>query len=316
MSIKIGVIGCSSIAKRMVIPAIKKSDKFILSGIASRDKEKANLWSEQYETTAFSYSELLNSDVDAIYVSVPVGLHYKWGKQVLQHNKHLLMEKTFTTTHAQGKDLFSLSEVKSLACMEALMYQYHPVQKQIDLCIKNIGAIKHLEAHFGFPHFRDKSDIRYSKHLGGGASLDCLIYPLSFVFRTLGTNYTDYKASVYYDKEYGVDERGYIHIEYPQTAASISYGFGHSYRNEITVWGESAIMRTKRVFTRPKKCSAPIQIWSDKECFDVEPEQSDHFLDMLSAFSDNIKTLNNNSEDTLTRIRFIEEILNSKGERL
>ena len=81
------------------------------------------------------------------------------------------------------------------------------------------------------------------------------------------------------------------------------------------MWGENAIIRTKRAFTRPKNCAAPIQIWSNNECFDIEPVHSDHFVDMLEVFSDNIKTLNNNSKDTLTRIRFIEKILNPKGER-
>mgnify|MGYP003675745652 CR=1 FL=1 len=313
---KIGVLGCSSIARRMILPAIRESKYFTLSAVASRSPEKAASYAQLFDTQSYTYDELLKSDVDAIYVSVPVGLHYQWGREVLEHNKHLLMEKTFTQTHAQAKELFELSSNRGLACMEALMYEYHPVQKQIKTCIGQLGEIKYVEAHFGFPHFANRDDIRYSKSLGGGASLDCLIYPLSFIFRTLGSTYSDYKSSIYYHKEFEIDERGYIHLEYPKSTAVISYGFGHSYRNEILVWGEKGIVKTHRAFTRPHKCEIPIQMWENNKYSEIEPAQSNHFVDMLAAFSHNIKTLNNKSADTLERIWFIEKVLNSIGDKL
>ena len=76
--IKIGVLGNSSIAKKSIIPAIKKSKNLDLCGVGSRGGE-----------TGKSYKDILESDVDAIYVSLPVGLHYKWGKKVLESGKHL-----------------------------------------------------------------------------------------------------------------------------------------------------------------------------------------------------------------------------------
>ena len=316
MTIKIGILGCSSIAQRMVIPAIIKSEEFVLTGVASRSSSKAASFAQSFGTTAHTYEELLNEDIDAVYVSVPVGLHYYWGKKVLENNKHLLLEKTFTETHAQAVDLFEISHQRQLACLEALMYQYHPLQAQLTAAIEDLGKIRHVEAHFGFPHFNDRSDIRYSKDLGGGAALDSLIYPLSFVFRTLGTEYTDYKASLYYDKTSGVDERGYIHFEYEDASAALSYGFGHSYRNEIAVWGNEGIIKVQRAFSRPSACTAPIEMWTNNVRISTETVQSDHFVDMLSAFAVNVENLNNNSTDTLSRIWFIEKILNSKGEKL
>ena len=49
--------------------------------------------------------------------------------------------------------------------------------------------------------FENKNDIRYQKDLGGGAILDALIYPLSFVFRILGDEYIDYEPILFYDRE-------------------------------------------------------------------------------------------------------------------
>ena len=113
-NVKIGVLGCSSIAGRSVIPAIVDCNNCILSGVASRDNVKAKLYAEKFNTKEYSYEELLNSDIDAIYVSLPVGLHYEWGKKILESGKHLLMEKTFTETYQQAKELFDIAEQNNL----------------------------------------------------------------------------------------------------------------------------------------------------------------------------------------------------------
>ena len=293
--IKIGVLGYSSIAKRSVIPAINECDDFVLDGIGSRDIRNGK-----------SYEELLGSDVDAIYVSLPVGLHYEWGKKVLESGKHLLMEKTFTESYGQAKELFDLASELNLSCMEALMYEFHPLQNQIDSLLSTIGDIRCVEAHFGFPYIENKNDIRYQKDLGGGAILDNLIYPLSFVFRILGDEYINYEPILFYDKENKIDERGYIQFKYDESIANISYGFGHSYRNEVIIWGERAILKVNRVFTRPKNCDVPIQLWNNGKYERYKVENKNHFVEMLYSFGNSIKFNKSTSDKTLQRMSFIE----------
>ena len=293
--IKIGVLGYSSIAKRSVIPAINECDDFVLDGIGSRDIRNGK-----------SYEELLGSDVDAIYVSLPVGLHYEWGKKVLESGKHLLMEKTFTEYYGQAKELFDLASELNLSCMEALMYEFHPLQNQIDSLLSTIGDIRCVEAHFGFPYIENKNDIRYQKDLGGGAILDNLIYPLSFVFRILGDEYINYEPILFYDKENKIDERGYIQFKYDESIANISYGFGHSYRNEVIIWGERAILKVNRVFTRPKNCDVPIQLWNNGKYERYKVENKNHFVEMLYSFGNSIKFNKSTSDKTLQRMSFIE----------
>ena len=185
------------------------------------------------------------------------------------------------------------------------MYEHHPVQKQIDSLLAKVGKIRYVEASFGFPHFDNKDDIRYSRTLGGGAILDCLIYPLSFVFRVLGYDFIDCKPTIFYDDQTGVDERGYIHFEYKNAAANISYGFGHSYRNEVMVWGEDAVLKAKRAFSRTKHCTLPIEIWHNGQCDEYRVEKADHFLNMLHSFSQIVSSREVSGVDTLRRLSFI-----------
>jgi len=298
--IKIGVLGYSSIARKSIIPAIEKSNDFVLNGIGSRN-----------EVTGKSYDDILKSDVDAIYVSLPVGLHFEWGKKVLESGKHLLLEKTFTENFEQAKQLFNLASTKNLTCMEALMYEFHPLQQQINLLLPDIGDIMSVEAHFGFPHFEDKSNIRYKKELGGGAILDCLIYPLSFVFKILGDNFLDYDSTIFYDKKNKIDERGYIKLKYDKSIANISYGFGHAYRNEIIIWGSESILKVKRIFSRPKNCDDHIEVWTNGKCKTYEVEMKNHFFEMLNSFSNLINSKDSLSKKTLKRMSFIDLVKKS-----
>jgi len=294
---KIGLLGHSTIAKKSMIPAIEKCDWFMLGGIGARDIRTGN-----------SYEEILESDVDAIYVSLPVGLHYKWGKKVLESGKHLLLEKTFTETYRQAKELFDLAKELNLSCMEALMYEFHPLQNQIESLLSDVGNIRSVEAHFGFPHFENKNDIRYQNDLGGGAILDCLVYPLSFVFRILGYDYTDYEPKIFWDIVNDIDECGYIRLQYDDSIANISYGFGHSYRNEITIWGDKSILTAKRVFTRPKDCDEDIKILKNGEVKSYKVENTDHFVEMLNNFKSYIDMNESTSKRTLERMKFIERL--------
>jgi len=308
MSLKVGILGCSSIAKKALIPAIKQYPAIALAGIASRDLSKAKDLASIYETQYYSYEELLCSNVDAIYVSTPVGLHYECGRKVLESGKHLLLEKTFTENLEQANHLFDIAHKKKLVCMEALMYEFHPLHAQIDALKSALGEIRYVEAHFEFPHFKNKNDIRYQKDLGGGAILDCLIYQLSFVFRILGNNVMKTSASIYYNKATAVDERGYIQLEYETTNAYISYGFGHSYRNEIVISGDEAILKANRAFTRTTTCEDPIELWKNGICKKIPVEKSNYFLLMLQKFVENIYIGKSPKQETLNRIEFIEKL--------
>ena len=169
-----------------------------------------------------------------------------------------------------------------------------------------VGDIRCVEAHFGFPYIENKNDIRYQKDLGGGAILDNLIYPLSFVFRILGDEYINYEPILFYDKENKIDERGYIQFKYDESIANISYGFGHSYRNEVIIWGERAILKVNRVFTRPKNCDVPIQLWNNGKYERYKVENKNHFVEMLYSFGNSIKFNKSTSDKTLQRMSFIE----------
>jgi predicted dehydrogenase len=57
---------------------------------------------------------ILESDADLVVVNTPVGTHFEFAKQVLQSGKHAIVEKAFTTTVAEAKELAAIAEAKGV----------------------------------------------------------------------------------------------------------------------------------------------------------------------------------------------------------
>lgn len=60
---------------------------------------------------------LLSPDIDAIAVITPVWTHYELAKTALLNGKHVFVEKPFTSTSAQAKELIDIAERKGLQIM-------------------------------------------------------------------------------------------------------------------------------------------------------------------------------------------------------
>src|SRR5574338_639813 len=95
--LQFGVLGCSRIAESSVIPAILESDYSELKIIGSRSKQKAENYAQEFSCpSSGSYQDVLDSDVDVVYVSLPIGLHEEWSTKAAKAGKHVLCEKSST----------------------------------------------------------------------------------------------------------------------------------------------------------------------------------------------------------------------------
>jgi len=289
--IKIGALACSSIARRSVLPAILSSEQFELVAVSSRDECKGLKYAHDFNCSCCSYDELVkNPDIDAVYISLPVGLHYSWALRCLRAGKHVLVEKTMTESFKNTMSLIDFAEKNNLIAMEALSYQYHPhYNRVLDLLTGGrIGEIRHVEAFFGFPFLPD-NDIRNDRSLGGGAILDTLIYPLSFCLQVINGKVKNVAFSIGKSNGSSVDTHGVLQMSGPQCSAQLGYGFGHSYRNEYHVWGESARLYAQRVFSRPPAMSGEIEFFENGKIEKTIVEPADQFQYMLFEFSTRVR---------------------------
>ena len=99
---KLGIIGSGMIVKEFLTIAHYIND-LELDAIYGRvnKKEKLNEVKNTYgiNRVYHDYNELLNSDIDTVYIALPNNLHFEFAKQALEANKNVIIEKPMTTNY-------------------------------------------------------------------------------------------------------------------------------------------------------------------------------------------------------------------------
>ncbi len=148
----IGFIGNGKSTNRYHAPfLLQRQNKIKIKTIYSRsegtwDKIPGVLYTHDLNT-------LLNDqDIQVVIISTPAQSHYKLAKEVLNANKHCVVEKPFTETSQQAQELFDLAKEKRLMiqCYQNRRFDsdFLTVQKVIES--GKLGDLLELEMHFDY----------------------------------------------------------------------------------------------------------------------------------------------------------------------
>jgi len=177
-----GVLSTARINDRLLagIAAAPESEAL---AVASRDGERARRYAARHEIArAYAgYEALLaDPDVDAVYISLPNGLHAEWTLRALEAGKHVLCEKPLSRSAAQAASLFDAAEHAGRLLSEAFMYRHHPQTRRLAELVAagTVGSLRLIRASFSFP-LSDPRDVRLSAALHGGALMDVGCYCVS-----------------------------------------------------------------------------------------------------------------------------------------
>jgi len=97
-----------------------------LIGFYDIDLEKARKISDEYNVRAYNSLESLLEDVEALSIVTPTNLHYSVAKIALEKGKHVFIEKPFTETIPQAKELISISEKNNLKIQIGHIERFNP----------------------------------------------------------------------------------------------------------------------------------------------------------------------------------------------
>jgi D-xylose 1-dehydrogenase (NADP+, D-xylono-1,5-lactone-forming) len=178
-----GVLSTAGIG-RLVIEATRAADHAEFVAVASRDAGRARAFAGELGLghSFGSYEELLaSSQVDAVYVPLPVAMHTEWTVKALEAGKHVLCEKPLATSTADAARCFDAAEAAGRRCVEGLMYRHHPQTTLARRLVADgaIGRLAHVWAALSVSVPPD--DIRRSLELGGGALGDLGCYCASAI---------------------------------------------------------------------------------------------------------------------------------------
>ena len=293
--IKFGIIGCSRIAKRSVIPAIIKSEFAELEMIGSRSPDKAKVFSDEFNCKKYgSYEDVISDDlIDAVYISTPIGTHEEWANKAASAGKHIHCEKSSTTSFESAKKMIEQSKQNNVRIMEGFMFRFHPQHQKVQELITDdkIGDLFSFNASFGFPAFPE-GDIRYDLNLGGGFLNDCGCYPINASRMVLKKEPIGVSCNLSIDTKTGVDTSGVSYMVYEDGKnALITYGNGNYYQSKYNIWGSKGIISLDRAYSVPPNFKTNVNVqystennWDSRRDENYEINPTDHFTEMINSF--------------------------------
>ena len=306
--VSVGVWGLGRHAQRTILPAIAQVDGLKLAGIAARRKDVTTQLSEVYGTRALgTLDELLAiKEIDAVIVATPIGCHYEDATRILLAGKHLWCEKSLTADMISTRDLLDKAVASDLTVSVVCSPLYHPLfgmlldrTGQLD-----IGAVRSIDAHFGFPHVSG-DDPKYDPQLDGSALLDVGYYPI-----VIGTSLIRHEidlVSAVMETEQGfeIDTRGSALFRSSQGAHVITrWGYGQDYVNEIRIVGETGVIEASPAFSKPDNIAMTLRIRRQQSITDIPVPKVDQYASMLANFAVALRDRESRMVARKTTLRF------------
>ena len=101
--------------------------------VCDSKKERLNFIKNRFPSIQLTtdYNDLLRGKIDAIAIATPVDTHFKFGRSALEAGKHIWVEKPFTSSAKQAKDLIELAAKKNLIIFVDHTYIYSGTVRKI-----------------------------------------------------------------------------------------------------------------------------------------------------------------------------------------
>ena len=118
----VGFIGNGKSANRYHLPfVLQRKDKIKVKTIVTRNLENKTWKRIDGINYTDKIEELYNDpEIDLVVICLKPDLHYRYAREVLEHNKNCLVEKPFTETLEEAQELFELAKKKRLIVQPAV----------------------------------------------------------------------------------------------------------------------------------------------------------------------------------------------------
>jgi predicted dehydrogenase len=188
--LRVGILGAANIARQFVRD-VAPSKVVSVVAVGSRDAQTAAAFAAAHGLARHhgSYAALLaDAELDAVYLPLPNTLHAEWAIRAMESGKHVLCEKPLALGLDEARAMFDAARRHGVVLLESFPYQFQPQTFDLLALLQEgaIGAVRSVQACFGFTLPNPQDNIRMKPELGGGALLDAGSYPLSLIRMAMG----------------------------------------------------------------------------------------------------------------------------------
>ncbi|WP_411842709.1 Gfo/Idh/MocA family protein [Salinicoccus sp. HZC-1] len=318
---KIATIGTGFIVERF-LNAVSQVEGAACYGVYSRTEEKAQKLAGKFnaEATYTDIEKMMNDEnYDTVYVASPNSMHYDYVKQALEHGKHVICEKPFTSTLRELEELIALSKKKGLFLFEAITTIHLPHFKVIREKLEKIGELKVAQSNYSQYSSRyDKLKAGetpnvFNLEFSGGALADLNIYNLHFMIGLFGgpedISYVPNKH------ENGVDTSGVSILNYDGFFATCVGSKDTASENFVLLQGEKGYIHVRGGANTID--SVEIHIGEEVEIIDLGQNEN-NMVSELAAFVEIFESDNRDEalkllDHSATVLKFLEAARKSAG---
>lgn len=195
--VKYGIVSTAQVVPRF-IAGVNATDFGEVVAISSRNVEKAKAYAKTYQIPRYYDNEasLFNDEeIDVIYVATYNAGHFSSARNALLAGKHVLIEKPFTLSLVEAKELYELAEKNNLFIMEAQKSLFLPLTQKIKTIIES-EVIGNIVSIFSVTAYASVDHIKWFKDLnaGGGTVHFMAPYALSYLPYILNKKVLDYNG--------------------------------------------------------------------------------------------------------------------------
>lgn len=184
--IRWGILGAGNIAHRFCESLSREPDS-VLAAVSCRREEKAVEFTERYHAQRYylDHDSLLEDpDIDAIYLSLPHGLHREWAVRALRAGKAVLCEKPAALNRQEMEEMAAEARKAGVLFMEAMKTRFVPLYGKVRELVASgaVGEVMEVRTSLCNEIPAEKTMTTYHREPGqGGALLDGGIYCASWL---------------------------------------------------------------------------------------------------------------------------------------
>lgn len=235
ISVRIGVIGTGSIARRFVPEASFVSGNEI-SAAYNPDTEACRDFCRTFGigTAASSLEELL-ANCDAVYVASPHYTHFEYAKAALEAGKDVFCETPFVLHLAEAKELYAIAEAKRRTLMVAHKTAYCPAFRHLVTMLKSGVIGKIVDINASVTTLTDERSVKLDHNRFGGSMNENACFPLLPILKLLGQNVRN--INFYSIMKNDVDMYTKAVFRYDNATASFQVGLGAKTEGNMVISG-------------------------------------------------------------------------------
>ena len=234
--VRLGVVGCGRIAKRLVTES-SKVDAVHIEALYDINREAAEAIAPEGAAITESFEELVDR-VDAVYIATPHLSHYPQAKYALEQGRHVLCETPMVLSGAEAEELFRIAEERGVVLLEANKTAYCPAFNHLITLIKSglIGDVVGIDASESKLWSEERLKRELNPNEAGGSLFEMGSYPLLPIMRLLGTDYENINIYSRLNSD-GVDVYTRGIMRFGSAVASFQLGLGVKTEGNLVISG-------------------------------------------------------------------------------